>query len=128
MPPRRRIDLAAGADALHAWTLSPQGVDRAVLATAVRYSLEELSARAPGRSVEVRVPPYGVTQCLAGPTHTRGTPPCVVETEANTWLEVASGRLGWEEAVAAGRIRASGIRADLSELLPLTDPRGADNP
>ncbi|GAB78991.1 hypothetical protein SAMN05421595_0206 [Austwickia chelonae] len=125
MPPRRRIDPTAGADALKRWAQAPQGVDRAVLATAVRYTLEELGARAPGRSVEVRVPPYGVVQCLAGPTHTRGTPPGVVETEADTWLQVASGRLSWAEAVAAGRLRASGVRADLSELLPLFDRDGA---
>ena len=36
--------------------------------------LEEVTARAPGNSVEVRVPPFGVTQCVEGPRHTRGTP------------------------------------------------------
>ena len=81
--------------------------------------LTELARRAPGRSVEVRVPPFGAIQCVAGPRHTRGTPPNVVETDALTWLLVATGRLAWTDAVASGRISASGIRTDLSEYLPL---------
>jgi hypothetical protein len=93
--------------------------DRAVLRDAVRVLLAELARRAPGRSVEVRIPPFGAIQCVAGPRHTRGTPPNVVETDPMTWLLVATGRLGWADAVASGRIRASGIRTDLSEYLPL---------
>ncbi len=65
------------------------------------------------------MPPFGAVQCVAGPRHTRGTPPNVVETDAVTWIEVATGRLAWREAVRTGRVRASGIRTDLSELLPL---------
>jgi hypothetical protein len=94
-------------------------VPRATIATAVRYSLEEVSARAPGNSVEVRVPPFGVTQCVEGPRHTRGTPPNVIECDAATWLAMVSGRLSWADAVAAGQVAASGLRADLSTLLPL---------
>jgi hypothetical protein len=94
-------------------------VPRSTLATAVRYTLEEVTARAPGNSVEVRVPPFGVTQCVAGPRHTRGTPPNVIECDAATWLAMASGRLRWADAVDAGRVAASGLRADLSALLPL---------
>jgi hypothetical protein len=90
---------------------------------AVRHLLEELAARAPGRSVEVRVPPYAAVQCVEGPRHTRGTPPNVIETDPRTWLELATGRLSWAEATAAGKIAASGSRADLSELLPLWWPR-----
>lgn len=99
---------------------SPSEPDRSVLATAVRYTVEELAARAPGRSVEVRVPPYAATQCVPGPRHTRGTPPNVVETDAQTWLALATGREGWAEAVASGRLRVSGTRADLAAYLPLT--------
>ena len=88
-------------------------------ATAVRYSLEEVTARAPGNSVEVRVPPFGVTQCVEGPRHTRGTPPNVIECDAATWLAMVTGRLSWSDAVDAGKVAASGLRADLSELLPL---------
>ncbi|GLY07196.1 sterol carrier family protein [Actinoplanes sp. NBRC 101535] len=94
--------------------------ERPVLRDAVRALLTELSHRAPGRSVEVRIPPFGAIQCVPGPRHTRGTPPNVVETDPMTWLLVATGRLSWASAVADGRIRASGIRTDLSEHLPLT--------
>jgi hypothetical protein len=92
---------------------------RSVLRDAVRVLLLELARRAPGRSVEVRVPPFGAIQCVPGPRHTRGTPPNVVETDPLTWLLVATGRLGWADAVTSGRISASGIRTDLSEYLPL---------
>lgn len=86
---------------------------------AVRYTLEELAARHPGRSVEVRVPPHGAVQCIEGPTHKRGTPPNVLETDAATWLQLVTGETQWSAAVAAGSVRASGLRADLSEHLPL---------
>ena len=121
---RRRIDVQEGKAALKAWLEAAQPpsdtpLPRAVLATAVRYSLEELTARAPGTSVEVRVPPFGVTQCVEGPRHTRGTPPNVIECDAATWLAMVTGRTRWAEAVAAGKVAASGLRADLSALLPL---------
>jgi hypothetical protein len=93
--------------------------DRSVLRDAVRALLAELARRAPGRSVEVRIPPFGAIQCVAGPRHTRGTPPNVVETDPMTWLLVATGRLSWADAVAGGRVRASGIRTDLSDHLPV---------
>jgi hypothetical protein len=93
--------------------------ERAALRDATRALLAELSQRAPGRSVEVRIPPFGAIQCVAGPRHTRGTPPNVVETDPVTWLLVATDRVHWVDAVGDGRIRASGIRTDLSEFLPL---------
>lgn len=86
---------------------------------AVRHLLDLLAAAAPGRSVEVRVPPYAAVQCVAGPRHTRGTPPNTVETDGRTWLELATGRLSWAEAVAKGDVSASGARADLSPYLPV---------
>ncbi len=122
MPPRRRTDPDAGRAALRAWHADPEGTDRATRATAVRHTLEELSVRAPGNSVEVRVPPFGVVQCVAGPRHTRGTPPNVVETDAETWLCLATGSMAWAQALAEGVLRVSGTRADLSALLPLTGP------
>ena len=85
----------------------------------MRWSLEELSDRTPGNAVEVRVPPFGVTQCVPGPRHTRGTPPNVVETGADAWLRLVTGATAWDEAVAAGEVRASGQRTDLSPWLPL---------
>lgn len=86
---------------------------------AVVHLLGLLASKAPGRAVEVRVPPFAAVQCVAGPRHTRGTPPNVVETDAVTWVLLATGRLSWADGVAAGRLRASGPRADLSGYLPL---------
>ena len=93
--------------------------DRTSLRDAVRVILAELAARYPGRSVEVRVPPFGAVQCIEGPRHTRGTPPNVVEADPVTFVRVATGRLTWSEAVADGRIAASGNRADLTAYLPI---------
>jgi len=89
------------------------------LRAAVRYTLDLLAEQAPGRTVEVRVPPYAAVQCVPGPRHTRGTPPNVVETDPLTWLDLAAGRVAWDAAVSAGRVYASGQRADLSPFLPL---------
>jgi len=86
---------------------------------AVKQSLALLTERAPGRAIEVRIPPYAAVQCGDGPTHTRGTPPNVIEMNAETWLALASGERSWEDAMSAGLISASGVRADLTELLPL---------
>lgn len=142
MPPRRRVDPAAGEEALAAWVaatapaaregdegesagegagrVAGEGdVPRETLATAVRYTLEELASIAPGRSVEVRVPPFLAVQCIEGPRHTRGTPTNVVETGGVTWLALATGRLTWADAVGSGAVRASGQRADLTAYLPL---------
>jgi len=95
--------------------------DAADLRDAVRWLLTRLRERAPGRSVEVRVPPYGAVQCIAGPSHTRGTPPNVVETDPATFLLVGAGVLAFADAVGTGRISASGVRADLTPYLPLVD-------
>ncbi|NYE95630.1 hypothetical protein FHU41_001880 [Psychromicrobium silvestre] len=120
MVARRRIDKREGIAALSAWNAGER--NRATTALAVRFSLEEVAARAPGNSVEVRVPPFGVTQCIEGPRHTRGTPPNVVETDAVTWLSLVTGTLSWEAAVSAGQVAASGTRTDLGQLLPLGFP------
>jgi uncharacterized protein (TIGR03083 family) len=84
-----------------------------------RTLLDALAERHPGQALEVRVPPVAAVQCLPGPRHTRGTPPGVVETDPLTWIRLAAGRLPWHEAVATGRVSASGQRADLSAVLPL---------
>src|SRR3977135_747396 len=70
-------------------------IDRTVLRDAVRVLLTALRQRAPGRSVEMRVPPYGAIQCVEGPAHTRGTPPNVVETDPITFVLLATARLTW---------------------------------
>ena len=94
-------------------------VPRATVATAVRFTLQLLEARAPGQAVEVRVPPFGAVQILPGTTHRRGTPPAVVEMPAEVWLALAVGVLPWSTAISQGLVAASGNRADLGELLPL---------
>jgi hypothetical protein len=91
--------------------------DPVALKDLVRRTARDFAATHPGRSVELRVPPYVAVQCLAGPRHTRGTPPNVVETDGMTWLGLCCGRVAWAEAVRDGRVFASGERADLSELL-----------
>jgi hypothetical protein len=88
----------------------------------VKHFLAVLAERAPGASVEVRVPPYAAVQAVPGVRHTRGTPPAVVEVDAETWIALATGELTWVEADSAGRVSASGERADLSALLPLETP------
>ncbi|KGH46142.1 MULTISPECIES: sterol carrier family protein [Modestobacter] len=98
---------------------------RAVLGAAVKTSARWLAQHVPGRSVELRVPPFVAVQCVPGPRHTRGTPPNVVETDAATWLRLATGALSWAEAVGEGRVSASGNRADLSEHLPLRPVRAS---
>ncbi|HEX6446178.1 MAG TPA: sterol carrier family protein [Streptosporangiales bacterium] len=92
---------------------------RGDLATAVRHLAWLLAHDAPGKSVELRVPPYAAVQCVAGPRHTRGTPPNVVETDPLTWLLLATGRLTWADAVDQARVYATGSRADLTAYLPV---------
>lgn len=113
MPARLRVADAADVTA----ALAAREPDDLRLLT--KHFLAVLAERAPGRSVEVRVPPYAAVQAVPGVRHTRGTPPAVVETDPETWVALATGELGWAEAVADGRIRASGERADLSPHLPL---------
>ena len=85
----------------------------------VKSTLALLTAKAPGRAIEVRVPPYAAVQCGDGPTHTRGTPSNTIEMDADTWLALASGKLSWSDAMNSGAIAASGVRADLTQYLPL---------
>jgi hypothetical protein len=117
----RTIPQADGERVLSRWLSDRSGVlaDRDDLALAVRFSLQLLREKAPGRSVEVRVPPYGAAQVVEGPTHTRGTPPAVVEAEPETWLEVIIGQKSFAEAVGEGTIQLSGLRTDLQGFLPL---------
>ncbi|WP_019818903.1 sterol carrier family protein [Saccharomonospora saliphila] len=123
MPKSRSVDpgeLRAAMAAVDPWLRGQAPPPaRRDLATAVRLSLRALAADAPGRSVEVRVPPYAAVQCVAGPRHSRGTPPNVVETDPETWLALAAGRLEWTDAVESGRVTASGTRAELGSWLPL---------
>ena len=93
---------------------------RDTLATAVRLTARTLAALAPGASVEVRIPPFVAVQCVAGPRHTRGTPPNVVETDPRTWLLLATGLLSLAEAKPSGALTLSGSRAaEIEQWLPL---------
>jgi hypothetical protein len=113
MPPKR-IPAAIGLAAVRATDR-----DRDTTATAVRWLLQVLAESAEGNTVEVRVPPFGAVQAIEGPRHTRGTPPNVVETDAATWIALATGTLTWSLAMAEARVSASGQRADLTAYLPL---------
>ena len=95
---------------------APDGADLRLL---TKHFLAVLEQRAPGHSVEVRVPPYAAVQVVPGVRHTRGTPPAVVETDAQTWIALATGELGWADALDDARISASGERTDLAPYLPL---------
>src|SRR5215217_9450888 len=112
--------LRAAVDAVRPWLAGEADQPpRAVLGAAVKTTARWLAQQVPGRSVELRVPPHVAVQCVEGPRHTRGTPPNVVETDAATWLRLATGQLSWADAVADGKVSASGNRADLSPHLPL---------
>lgn len=115
---KRGIDDASGFAAVRA-VIEETDASRDTLATAVRYLLQLLAEKAPGHTVEMRVPPFGAVQVVEGPRHTRGTPPNVIETDARTWVELASGRLSWAEAERGARVTASGTRASLEDLLPV---------
>ena len=113
-------ELRAAVASVRAW-LAGEGEQppRAVVGAAVKTTARWLAQQVPGRSVELRVPPHVAVQCVEGPRHTRGTPPNVIETDAATWLRLATGQLDWDTAVAEGTVVASGNRADLSPNLPL---------
>jgi hypothetical protein len=123
MPARLRTadpaEVAAALTRVAAARETDEQPDRADLRLLVKHFMAVLEQRAPGRSVEVRVPPYAAVQVVAGVRHTRGTPPAVIETDAATFLALATGELTWTDAESTGRLRASGERADLTAYLPL---------
>lgn len=121
-----RIDPQQTRDAVMAiaeWIADPEEVDkpeRGKIAEAVRLSARTLAQESPGHSVEVRVPPFVAVQCIDGPRHTRGTPPNVVETDAHTWLRLATGLSSFDDEESAGKLSVSGTRAsEISGCLPI---------
>lgn len=123
--PRRRRDPADVDAAVAAVLVALDAGDspaRTDLAPAVRGLAGRLADAAPGRHVELRIPPYAAVQCVPGPRHTRGTPPNVVEADPVAFVELCTGRLAWADAVRDGRVRTWGDRADLSPWLPLGEP------
>ena len=117
MPPPRRRD--PGEVAAAAARVLTGTYDKPDLALAVRGLAQRLAEVAPGRHVELRVPPYTAVQCVEGPRHTRGTPPNVVEADPVAFVELCAGQLSWPDATRDGRVRTWGDRADLSPWLPL---------
>jgi hypothetical protein len=117
----RSIPAADGDRVLSAWISDPASIrgDAAELALAVRYGLQLIRQKAPGSSVELRVPPFGAAQIIEGPRHTRGTPPAVIEVSAEVWLDLVVGQTDFSEAQRDGDVSASGVRADLQGFLPL---------
>lgn len=120
MPARKAIPISDGTAAIRSWCESGDTTPRSTLALAVRFTLQVLAEEYPGGAVELRVPPFGAVQILEGTSHTRGTPPAVVEMNAATWMRLATGELTWAEGRArGGGVSASGERSDLSEILPV---------
>ena len=117
----RQIPRDRGLQAVSDYLDNPDATlaDRDKAAVACRFTLQLLAQAAPGRSVEVRVPPFAAVQVIQGPSHTRGTPPAVIEMSPAVWLELATGRKAWSDAVAEGIVDSSGHRANLQEWLPL---------
>ncbi|TKA11297.1 sterol carrier family protein [Actinacidiphila oryziradicis] len=115
----RLVELVVHTDDLARATGTEIPLDRQALAAVTRLLADALAARAPGNSVEVRIPPYAAVQCVPGPRHTRGTPPNVVETDPVTWIRLATGRTSWQAALDAAVVTASGDRADLAAYLPV---------
>ncbi|RSS62815.1 maleylpyruvate isomerase family mycothiol-dependent enzyme [Streptomyces sp. WAC07061] len=115
----RTVELVVHTDDLNRAAGLGIPLERQALAACTRLLADALALKAPGGSVEVRVPPFAVVQCVEGPRHTRGTPPNVVETDPLTWIRLATGRTRWAEELDAAHVSASGERADLSGLLPL---------
>ncbi|MEV6673056.1 sterol carrier family protein [Streptomyces sp. NPDC051162] len=115
----RCVELVVHSDDLAAALGVEIPYDRQALAVVTRLLADTLAVKAPGGSVEVRVPPFAVVQCVEGPRHTRGTPPNVVETDPLTWIRLATGRTDWATALDAATVSASGERADLAAQLPL---------
>ncbi|MGP3989073.1 sterol carrier family protein [Streptomyces sp. 3N207] len=115
----RLVELVVHSDDLARATGVRVALDRQATAATVRLLADALAAKAPGASVEVRIPPFAVVQAVEGPRHTRGTPPNVVETDPLTWIRLATGRTTWAEALATPHLTASGARADLSQVLPV---------
>jgi hypothetical protein len=117
-PPNNQEGLQALKDLLNSYETN-QEVNKLIEQTAVKFCLQLLHEKAPGNSVEVRIPPYAAVQVIPGISHKRGTPPAVIEMTARIWIDLAIGNLDWITTKNSGAITASGERADLSTLLPL---------
>jgi hypothetical protein len=125
-PPNNQEGLQALKDLLNSYETN-QEVNKLIEQTAVKFCLQLLHEKAPGNSVEVRIPPYAAVQVIPGISHKRGTPPAVIEMTARIWIDLAIGNIDWITTKNSGAISASGERADLSTLLPLISAQDLAN-
>ena len=86
------------------------------ITAAVKEILDLIKNISPGKSVELRVPPYGAVQCVAGSNHRRGTPPNTVEMSGQTLLRLIKEPSLWITLCESGEVRASGLLSDLSNV------------
>ena len=82
----------------------------------VKLVLDLIKSISPGKSVELRVPPYGAIQCVAGGNHRRGTPPNTVEMSGQTLVRLINEPALWSSLCESGEVRASGLLSDLSNV------------
>ena len=82
----------------------------------VKEILDLIKHISPGKSVELRVPPYGAIQCVLGSNHRRGTPPNTVEMSGQTLVRLIKEPALWSSLCQSGEIRASGLLSDLSNV------------
>ncbi len=125
-PPNNQDGMQALKDLLISYEKNEE-INKLIEQTAVKYCLQLLHEKAPGNSVEVRIPPYAAVQVIPGISHKRGTPPAVIEMTARIWIDLAVGKIDWITTKTSGAISASGERADLSTLLPLISAQDLAN-
>ena len=125
-PPSNQEGLQALKDLLNSYQ-NNQEINKTIEQTAVKFCLQLLHEKAPGNSVEVRIPPYAAVQVIPGISHKRGTPPAVIEMTARIWINLAIGKIDWSTTKNNGFISASGERADLSAFLPLISAQDLAN-
>ncbi len=86
------------------------------ISATVKEILDLIKDISPGKSVELRVPPYGAIQCVAGSNHRRGTPPNTVEMSGQTLVSLINEPALWSSLCESGEVRASGLLSDLSNV------------
>jgi hypothetical protein len=90
------------------------------IASEVRRILDLIKKTAPGNAVELRIPPYGVIQCVSGVNHRRGTPANQVEMSGEVLIQLVHNPGLWPDLLKSGQIQASGQLSDLSQVFSQT--------
>jgi hypothetical protein len=70
------------------------------LKSQVKKILKVVEELAPGKSVELRIPPYAAIQCVTGRTHRRGTPPNVVEMSGQSLIKLSQNAGLWDQLMS----------------------------